>query len=1733
MTEQGASGSTYFPSSQLPSPSKPEATINYINEQMKGSTQTKSEDVESNGQDNGTNKTKSRHNSHEGHDKQDYTNTGARPKTKADNSEIQSRRELPGSDVSQKINVLAVYCDTDGIKHEKSMHQACNVDEHMKWRFIMHSNSHLECLNEMIHEQLQIDGSLHNGFLKVNGNSTDETVTEKFHKIVDFALGLEGITVKSIPLNMSDADSVHNQIKDLPGLKTTCYSEVINNDVYIVFTTRNKHKVHEYLKGILPIMPEKKICKEIELNPVWQCLLKMFNLLELLEKTIGALEVKVDLKTDSQVMKCSFEGSQSSVENAIEEFKKLEKRVVKEKCNFSVTHVQGIAELNLTDYLNDALRRMNLRCCISQKRNDLHVYGLCKTSVDQGCKLVESTIIEKPLLVKEIDPDVLKQHMHEVKTRNHGCIVFMPESKHKIFVLGVRNYVEHFVHRMKQSSPRRNSGMQKYIIKIRIPNEEVCKFMNTSALIKHIMNKNKVELTFEKVEDSWVLAVEGEESMLDIARNQLEKLMDKCKTKTLSISDMKIVQYVLGSDGWNSILDSVQQNDVLLTMTIQHTESCEDISWYPDRTVYHRRSWANIRYGRCIELVNKFETDSSYCIKFTSTKVMKKKKTTSAAYLCVPPWTDENTARRELHENLTKTLEEASKKGNKDIAVLVQDVFDWPTEYFAMVVAKAAVQWLFKYDNQAILHIVVQVSNDDICYNSGGYYVNKYYKQHMKGTENKLTVTVIPEELSKCRSDVLVNTTSKDLDLSYGRVSKSLLRAAGPEIQAECDKKYPYGIETNEIAVTGGYKLNCEKVFHVTLDKYMQLGVKEKDCIQNIRYLVKKCLERTSKFGLESIAFPALGTGVLHYPVDLVCTAMFESVEEYRMNNPKTSLRLVQFIIYPKNVSVLEVFQANEANMEGRSHVLNQESMHPHSSLVVCGLSDNVNGAIESLEKIKTDALCNPKEVIEVMIKEVNRMIFTIWNKYYAVKIKEEDINVKFDDKKSCLLLTGQRCNIEKYLEVIVMHINEIKGNTGKQIKVPQMEWKYIDIAIKATTSKFSEDYCMFAYDMYLHLMYLCEQAEHVSEFEKDLIFEIENVKDLAAKETPVSLGSTTRVGDNSTVRDIDPSKESVLPNEISKKSNKHVENKPDEREPVNTIVDMTASCYKDEQPEHSSVARDTLFQDSKDTSFIVNIEHIESQHVRIFSLGRSVVYVYQGDLLKVKTDCIVNPANQSLGHYGGLAGILAKYAGKQMIDESEEIVKQKGIRDNKAYHLPVTTVVKTSAGNLPYKSIIHAVGPCWYDYKVEQKPQCATDLCQTVVNCLMEAERSHYTSIALPMISSGLFGVPQSVCSAQYIMAIETFKSKTQNSLKEIHFLDINGAMVDLVQRYFASHFHELKPGDTIIVDKHSPTSHQKVSSHKQDETARNMLQSHVPEPCASHGKDFHQETHKAGCTKMVRSTSRETDNLPCMEGTGREDILNEKEPVRRDRAVADMTASDTKNAQHDSTASFRDINKKNTARSKPSVIKDGGTTTDDVYTLKEASHVSEPDISDSKCLNDYVGSSTGRESLKLTARDRPKDMNVDEITDEVGDLEFTFNISRTMSLLLCNRYDQENENLDIEGIVCYVKSNGKCADKLSKEFYDSCGTEYRKKLFGQFQPVRNPYDVVVTKCFGLGYNYIFHAVISHREEIDWYKLYQNILEKTKAYKVHSLCLSLICFGKHFIIFYVFFEKYVRRKVE
>ncbi|XP_044040829.1 uncharacterized protein LOC122870585 [Siniperca chuatsi] len=165
-------------------------------------------------------------------------------------------------------------------------------------------------------------------------------------------------------------------------------------------------------------------------------------------------------------------------------------------------------------------------------------------------------------------------------------------------------------------------------------------------------------------------------------------------------------------------------------------------------------------------------------------------------------------------------------------------------------------------------------------------------------------------------------------------------------------------------------------------------------------------------------------------------------------------------------------------------------------------------------------------------------------------------------------------------------------------------------------------------------------------------------------------------------------------------------------------------------------------------------------------------VLVCQGDITKQDADALVNAANEDLDHCGGVAAALSKAGGPEVQSESSDLVKYIG-------KVHTGEVVVTTGGNLNCKKLLHAVGPVGGEAGGRERIL----LKKTVHSALNLAEIMEFQSIAMPCISSGVFGVPVTVCSEAIVTAVKEFGSQGGRSLSRIILIDNRGEVVRAMQ--------------------------------------------------------------------------------------------------------------------------------------------------------------------------------------------------------------------------------------------------------------------------------------------------------------------------------------------------------------
>jgi O-acetyl-ADP-ribose deacetylase (regulator of RNase III) len=121
---------------------------------------------------------------------------------------------------------------------------------------------------------------------------------------------------------------------------------------------------------------------------------------------------------------------------------------------------------------------------------------------------------------------------------------------------------------------------------------------------------------------------------------------------------------------------------------------------------------------------------------------------------------------------------------------------------------------------------------------------------------------VIVADITTLSVDAIVNAANSSL-LGGGGVDGAIHRAAGPELLAEC--RALHGCETGDAKITRGYLLKAGHVIHA-VGPVWHGGHQGEDELLASCYRRAIALCRTNN--LNSVAFPAISTGVYRFPAD-------------------------------------------------------------------------------------------------------------------------------------------------------------------------------------------------------------------------------------------------------------------------------------------------------------------------------------------------------------------------------------------------------------------------------------------------------------------------------------------------------------------------------------------------------------------------------------------------------------------------------------------------------------------------------------------------------------------------------------------------------------------------------------------------------------------------------------------------------------------------------------------------
>ena len=137
-----------------------------------------------------------------------------------------------------------------------------------------------------------------------------------------------------------------------------------------------------------------------------------------------------------------------------------------------------------------------------------------------------------------------------------------------------------------------------------------------------------------------------------------------------------------------------------------------------------------------------------------------------------------------------------------------------------------------------------------------------------------MVLEVVEGDITRLAVDAIVNAANTSL-LGGGGVDGAIHRAAGPELLAAC--RLLHGCKTGQAKATPGFRLAAKWVFHAVGPRWSGGTHGEEGLLASC---YRACMALAVQQGVQSIAFPAISTGIYGFPRQRAAEIAVATVQE-------------------------------------------------------------------------------------------------------------------------------------------------------------------------------------------------------------------------------------------------------------------------------------------------------------------------------------------------------------------------------------------------------------------------------------------------------------------------------------------------------------------------------------------------------------------------------------------------------------------------------------------------------------------------------------------------------------------------------------------------------------------------------------------------------------------------------------------------------------------------------------
>lgn len=283
-------------------------------------------------------------------------------------------------------------------------------------------------------------------------------------------------------------------------------------------------------------------------------------------------------------------------------------------------------------------------------------------------------------------------------------------------------------------------------------------------------------------------------------------------------------------------------------------------------------------------------------------------------------------------------------------------------------------------------------------------------------------------------AQVLVSSDDYYLTMGGG-VSLALHRAGGNSIALDAAKKVPAKLA--DVVVTTAGNLPAEYIFHgITIGPQVQ-ELSNRDVIRKI---INRCMQLLDSFQLNSIAFPALGSGVAGFTLEEVAAEMAQCIADFLIKKKRAfevTIYLYDRFGFRKKIDYInffEVFASLATRIE--NYKVEEEPSEPKKDITP-----------------EPDYAKTAEEIKYQRINNIRKLMASLEDQRFKI---EQKLIEALDDKTKVNKVDEIQRKLRENQELRLSYLTELKALSGKDIiDTPQISEKQKPLTIfVSSTSK-------------------------------------------------------------------------------------------------------------------------------------------------------------------------------------------------------------------------------------------------------------------------------------------------------------------------------------------------------------------------------------------------------------------------------------------------------------------------------------------------------------------------------------------------------------------------------------------------------------------------------------------------------------------------------------------------------